>query len=349
MSGGGVGGDKVGFGIIGAGLIADIHARAVRAIPEARLEGIFDVSQVVAERFAGRYEIRSFPSMNDLLACPEIDVVCICTPSGLHAPIALDAIRAGKHVVVEKPMAIRMEDCDAIISESHRMGLEVAVISQLRFNPSIVRTKEAIEGGRLGRLIMASLSMKYYRTQQYYDSSNWKGTWAMDGGGALMNQGIHGIDLLLMLMGPACSVSGNARTLARKIEVEDTLNAVVEFSNGALGTIEAATSVFPGSPRKLEINGSCGTIALEEASIVKWEIEGDGRPLDFDLEHTNSSSFSDPAAISIEGHVSQLQNMIQAIRGEMGICVGPPEGRNAVELVLAIYKASQEGRVVHLG
>lgn len=339
---------KLGFGIVGCGMISEWHARAIAEIDGIYLVGVTDVNKSSRERLAKKYGVRAFDTYEQMLNCAEIDVVCICTPSGLHAPLAIQAAKAGKHIIVEKPMALNLEEADQMIHACEENRVKLSVISQLRFTEAIGRLKEAVDKGLLGRLVMGNIYMKYYRSQEYYDSSSWRGTWKMDGGGALMNQGIHGIDLLQYIMGKVKSVFAYARTLARNIEVEDTAVAVLEFDNGALGTIQGTTSVYPGFPRVLEINGSKGTIALEEDSIIRWEIEGLAPPEGVVIGKTSANSARNPSDFSIEGHVMQIKDMAQAIWEDRKPLVDQYEGRKPIEIIMAIYESSRTGKMVTL-
>lgn len=338
----------LGFGIIGCGMIARWHANAVKSIPGARLIGVTDTFEQSRKAFAKEYEVKDFDSVEALLKAPEIDVICICTPSGLHAPLAIQAAEAGKHVIVEKPMALTLKEADDVIKAVEANKVKMAVISQLRFTPAVMKIKETVDKGELGRLVCGDIYMKYYRSQEYYDKGGWRGTWKMDGGGALMNQGIHGVDLLLYMMGPVKSVFAYTRTLARKIEVEDTAAAVVEFKNGAIGVIQGTTSVFPGAPRRLEISGDKGTIVLEEDSIASWSIEGQEIPEDIKLGHTENMSASNPAAFGFEGHIKQISDMVDAIKYDRKPMVDQYDGRRPVELIVSIYESSRTGKSVEL-
>jgi len=339
---------KLGFGIIGCGTISNWHAQAINAIEGIELVGVTDVNSLAGSEFAQKYRVRPYDSVEELLKDDKIHVVCICTPSGLHAPLAVQAANAGKHVIVEKPMAINLKEADEIINACEKNNIKLAVISQLRFTDAISKLKNAVDKGLLGRLIMGDIYMKFYRSQEYYDKGGWRGTWKMDGGGALMNQGIHGIDLLQYIMGPVKSVFAHTRTLARKIEVEDTATAVLEFENGALGVIQATTSIYPGSPRVLEINGDKGTIALEEDSIIKWDIEGQVRPDDITIQRTNSGAASNPSAFGIEGHIKQIKDMAEAVLNDRKPLVDQYEGRKPIEIIMAIYESSRAGKMVML-
>lgn len=332
---------KIGFGIIGCGMISNWHAKAVLEIKDAVLAGATDINTEARRGFTQKYGIKEYADVDSMLNDPVIDVVCICTPSFLHAPLAVQAAGAKKHIIVEKPMAITREECDAVIRACDENNVKMAVISQLRFTDAIRDLKKAVKEGKLGRIVMGDVYMKYYRSQEYYDKGGWRGTWKMDGGGALMNQGIHGIDLLLYIMGPVSSVYGKTRTLTRNIEVEDTASALVEFENGALGVIQGTTSIYPGQSRRLEINGDKGTIIVEEDSIIKWEIEGQERSSQAIKEKSSMNSASNPAAFGIEGHILQITDMVEAIKSDRTPLVDQHEGRKPVELILAIYESSR--------
>lgn len=338
----------LGFGIIGCGVISNWHADAVNEVDGAYIAGATDVNQAALRSFSEKYGIESFKSIDELLSSDKIDVVCVCTPSGLHTPIAVKAANAGKHVVVEKPMALNLKQCDEIIKACENNDIKMGIISQTRLADSVIKVKEAIDKKWLGKLLAGDIYMKFYRSQEYYDSGGWRGTWEMDGGGALMNQGIHGIDLLQYLMGPVKSVYAYARTMVRNIEVEDTAAALVEYKNGAIGVIEGTTSVFPGYPRRLEINGDKGSIILENLQVLKWDIKGEELPSDLTKGTTSKGSSSDPKAFSIEGHVKQIKDMVSAVNNNSSPFVNPYEGRKPIEIIMAIYESSKTGRRIEL-
>jgi predicted dehydrogenase len=339
---------KIGFGIIGCGVIADFHANALFGLSEeAVLVGVADARLPAAERFAREKQVRAFESVDELLACPEIDVVTICVPSGLHAELAIKAANAGKHIIVEKPMAITKEQLDAMEEACERNGVMLSSVAQSRFTSGVRKAKQAIEEGYLGKLVCADVYMKFNRSQEYYNTGGWRGTKAMDGGGALMNQGIHGVDLLLYLAGDVKSVYAVSKTLARQIEVEDTLSAVLEFKSGATGVIQATTSVYPGYPRRLELNGDKGTIVLEEGNLIRWDMEDTTLPA-VTLKSNVRSSASTPTDFSADNHTKQFKDVIQALRGGTKPLVDLREGRRAVDLILAIYKSAEEKRVIEL-
>ena len=339
---------KIRFGIIGCGMIAGWHANAIKAIEGAELSGIADNRVEYAAGFSEKYGGKVFESPERLAASSDIDVICVCTPSGLHAPQAIMAANAGKYVITEKPMALNLEEADQVIKAVETNGVKMAVISQLRFSPAVKKLKEAVDGGLLGKIVVGDIYMKFYRSQEYYNKGGWRGTKAMDGGGALMNQGIHGVDLLRYIMGPVKTVFARTGTLARRIEVEDTAAAVLEYENGALGVIQATTSIYPGYPRRMEISGDKGTIILEEDSIVRWDVEGKPVPEDITLEHTTNGSASDPAALGIEGHILQIRDMADAIRSGRKPMVDAYEGRKPIEVIAAVYESAKTGKPVEL-
>ena len=341
-------GKELGFGIIGCGMIANFHATAIREIAGARMIGATDVVKESRSAFAEKYAIRAFDTAEELLASPEVDVVCICTPTGYHAALAIKAAKAGKHIVAEKPMALNLKEADEVIKAVESSKVKMEVISQLRFAKAVRRLKKAVDDGILGKLVTGDIYMKFYRSQEYYDKGGWRGTWKMDGGGAVMNQGIHGIDLLQYVMGPVKSIFAHTRTLVRNIEVEDTASALLEYKNGALGVIQGTTSVYPGLPRRMEISGEKGTIILEEDTFVSWKVQGEEVPADVTIGKTESGASSDPGAISNKGHILQLGDLVEAVRENREPMVGPLEGRKPIEIIMAIYDSAKKGKLVRL-
>lgn len=325
------------FGILGCGLIASVHADAISHIENATLVGVADNKYEFAESFAQKRGVKAFNDYFDMLSSLEIDVVCICTPSCFHAQNAIDALNRGKHVVLEKPMALSTKDADLVINTCKKTGNFVTVVSQLRFSEDILRVKKLIEDGALGKITLCELNMRYYRSPEYYSSSPWKGTLKFDGGGALMNQGIHGIDLFEYMVGNIKNVNGIIKTLLHDIEVEDTAVATVEFSNGALGTIMASSCAYPGFNRKITINGSDGYVILSENNVEKLVIK-DTICEEYNLEKLSTSN--DPSGVSYEYHKRQLQNLISAINGEEKLLIDANEGKKAVKVIETIYQTS---------
>lgn len=331
---------KLGFGIVGSGAASRHHLKALLQTQNASAIGLYSTDSEGAKILASEFGVRCFSSLEEMLGCDEIDVVNICTPSGTHAGLAIMVLEAGKHVMVEKPVAMTGEDAKRIEQAALENNRLCCVFAQLRCFESVQRVREAIRDGKLGRVVMVSLSMKYHRSERYYAESPWRGTWAMDGG-VLMNQGIHGVDLLRYLVGEVAAVSAISKTLFHKIEADDTTAAVLEFENGAVGTLEATTSVSPGYSRILEINGTRGSARLEENEIVRWDIEGESLG---DVStglglHMNGSA--DPNGISCLGHAMQIENMVRAVHGEDELINDVRSGGRTVELIRAIYRSAK--------
>ena len=333
------------FAIIGCGAAAKIHAGAIKGLENGCLYGVFDGHAERAEHFAAQHGCRAFSSMEELLGCKDVDVVNVCVPSGLHAQVAVAALNAKKHVVVEKPMAITKAQINEIIAAAEQNDVKVAVITQYRFTPATQRVKKALEEGKLGKILLADFSGKYYRSAEYYASATWRGTMAMDGGGALMNQGIHGIDVIQYLMGGVKSVQATCRTLRHDVEVEDSAYLLVEYKNGAIGCIHGTTVASPGYPRRIEINGTKGSIVMEEDSIVRWDVDGDNA----ETGKRTVNSGADPMAVNYGYHRLQLADLIAAIEEDRAPLVDVYEGKKPVEIILAAYESSCTGRKILLG
>ena len=330
--------------IIGCGAVADMHAQAISGLENAVLYGVFDTRLESSERFAQKHGCSVFATMEELLACPEVDIVNICTPSGLHAKLAIEVAKAGKHIIIEKPLAITKEQLDELVATVEKYNTKVEVITQLRFAPSIRKAKKAIDEGRLGKILLADFRGKFYRSEEYYKQGGWRGTWAMDGGGALMNQGVHGVDLIQYLMGGVDSVTAICRTLARDIETEDTAYALVEYSNGAIGSMHSTTVAAPGYPRTIEISGTKGTIKLVEDAIEVWDIEGESE----EKGHTESNASSNPMDFSHTFHQMHFADLIDAIENDRAPMVDVYEGRKPVDIILAVYESSRTGKKVEI-
>ena len=332
--------------IIGCGGISDKHAMAIRQTPEAQLTACYSDPWETAERFAKAYGIKAFDSYDALLASDDIDSVSICTPSGLHTPQALEAIRHGKHVLLEKPMSLTLEEADSLIDAAKSSGVKVGIISQYRFSPAVLEIGRAVNAGALGKVTSGSLQMKYYRSPAYYASGAWRGTWKLDGGGALMNQGIHGVDIFRSLMGTPKTLTGFARTQIHKIEVEDSAVAILEFEGGALGTVEGSTACFPGYPRRLEICGDKGSVVLEEDAIIRWDLD---IPCRLPVGHPPKDvASSDPMAISLDGHIRHYVNFAGAILRDEPLLEDTAAGRLPLEIILAIYQSSADGKSIDM-
>jgi predicted dehydrogenase len=295
-----------------------------------------------------------FTSMDQALKRDDVHAVIICTPSGDHLEPALAAASAGKHVVVEKPLEISPQRCDQIIAACDKAGVKLCTIFPSRFSDANQTLRAAIDAERFGKLVLGETTCKWWRTQEYYDSGQWRGTWQLDGGGALMNQAVHNVDLLLWLMGPVKEVSGFTATLAHnRIEVEDTAVATLRFTNGALGVIIAATSIHPGFPKTVAIHGDRGSAVIEQDDLITWTF-ADSQPADDEIRHRfakktgATGGAADPKAISHEGHARQLRDFVAAIREDRAPMVDGREGKKAVELICAVYEASQSLRLKRL-
>lgn len=345
-----------GFGIIGCGMIAEYHTKAINEIEGAKVVAAFSRSEANGAKIANLAggDCKVYDDLDAMLKHPDVDVVCVCTPSGAHLDPAVQSAQAGKHVVVEKPLEITLERCDAIISACDRAGVRLCTIFPSRFSPANLSLKHAIDSGRFGRLTLGDTYVKWWRTQQYYDSGGWRGTWDLDGGGALMNQAIHNVDLIQWLMGDVASVQAMTATLVHdRIEVEDTAVAAVRFKNGALGVIEAATSAFPGLLKRTEIHGEHGSARVEQDDITLWQFAA---AADADVEiqaaiassKSGSSGASDPRGIHHAGHRDQLADFLNAIDHGTQALVDGREGRKSVEIIRAIYQSSKTGMAVSL-
>lgn len=344
----------LGFGIVGCGVIGPTHARALRNLPGAQLVAVTDVVAERAEKLAKDFDVEVAGTVEELAGRADVDVVCVCVPSGLHVEVALKAVAAGKHVVVEKPIDVSLEAADRLISAGHAAGVVVSVISQHRFDPGIRALKELVDSGALGRIVVADTRIKWYRSQAYYDSGDWRGTWALDGGGALMNQGIHYVDMVRWIVGLPAEVTAITATNAHeRIEVEDTVLALLRWSSGAVGTLEASTSVFPGMSERLEVSGTGGTGVVEGGRLIinerigEGEVGSYGRTIRSD-QGAGDTAAADPKAVGAVGHVAQLGDVIEAINNGRAPLMTGEEGRASLELALAVYESARRGSTVTL-
>jgi UDP-N-acetyl-2-amino-2-deoxyglucuronate dehydrogenase len=343
-----------GFGIIGLGMIAEFHAKAIAAMNGGDLVACYSRSSGKADAFAKSFGCAGYSSLEEFLAHEGLDIVTICTPSGFHLEPALEAIAAGKHLIVEKPLEVSLERCDAMIEAARKRGVTLAGVFPSRYHEAAAAIKRTVDEGRFGTLTLGDAYVKWYRTQEYYDNGGWRGTWKYDGGGALMNQSIHAVDLLQWFMGPVASVQAAAATLIHeRIEVEDTAAAVLRFANGALGVIEGTTSVFPGFLKRIEISGSGGSAVLEEEDLRLWqfaeESEADVRLRETFLSKTKSGGgASDPKAIGFHGHQLQFEDFCRSLAAGQPPAVDGGEARKSVEIILAVYESARTGKRVDL-
>lgn len=349
--------DQLGFAIVGCGMIARFHARAIAEIPDARVAGLVSRTSTSAQKLLDEVPIPGcmvYSTVAEAVKAPGVDAIIITTPSGAHLEPALEAAAAGKHVVVEKPLEITGPRCQQIIDACDRAKVKLCTIFPSRFADANVTLKAAVDSGKFGRLTFGEAANKWWRSQAYYDDGGWKGTLALDGGGALMNQAIHNVDLLLWMMGDAASVMGYTATLAHeRIEVEDTAAAVIRFKNGALGVLTATTSVHPGYPKQIAIHGDKGSAVIEQEDVLRWDftpstVEDDEVKRRFAAKVGASGGAADPKAISHEGHRRQLADFVAAIRDNRTPKVDGREGRKAVDLICAIYESNRTEKAITL-
>jgi UDP-N-acetyl-2-amino-2-deoxyglucuronate dehydrogenase len=336
---------EIGFGLVGCGLIGKVQAEAIKSIAGARLLAVCGRDQERTAEFAARFDTTAYTDYDKFLEHPGLRIVTVCTPNGTHAELGIRAAQAGKHLLVEKPIEIGLDRADALIQACDGAGVKLGVIFQSRFLAEAQKIKRAIDEGRLGRLIIGDAYVKWYRAPEYYAHGSWHGTLQLDGGGALINQAIHTVDLLRWMMGPVEAVFAMKAALRYPhLEGEDTLVASLRFRNGALGVIEAATSAKPGFKRRLEISGERGTVILDGDAIGCWAIEGE------DAEEVESEQLTDgsanPAAISNEGHRRQIEDMMNAVIEDRSPMIDGREGRKSLELVRAIYQSAGSGEIV---
>lgn len=345
---------ELGFAIVGCGVISSFHARALAEVPGARLAAVADVVPERAGRLGAEFSVPFSADPPEVIQRDDVDAVCVCVPSGLHAEIGVMAARAGKHVVVEKPIDVSLDAADRLLEACDAAGVQLTVISQHRFDDGIRELRELIDSGRLGRLLLGEAAIKWYRTQAYYDSADWRGTLALDGGGALINQGVHYLDLLQWMMGPVESVMARTDTTIHQMEGEDIALAILRFRGGALGVVQASTAVFPGLAERLEIAGSAGTVIIEDGAIALKHLKeeaGETEPYGARAKPSKPSTESaaaDPAGIRHEGHRRQLTDFVEAVRDHRAPFVTGAEGRRALATIEAVYRSGRSGRTVEL-
>ena len=345
------------FGIIGAGMIGQFHGKAIEAMDGGELHSVFDLRADAAEQLAKPFGAKPFSDIDPFLAADELQVVTVGTPSGAHLDPSLAALRAGKHVICEKPLEVTPERIDLMMDAAEKNGVSLAAVLNRRFHPAMDAFKTAADKGRFGTLTSASAYVKWYRDQAYYDSAAWRGTWALDGGGALMNQSIHTIDALLYLAGPVVSVQASTACLTHSdIEVEDTAVAIVEFANGARGVIEGSTSNWSkdGHPARVQLCGDRGSVFLADESFEIWDFM-DEAPGDTEVHQSMMKGSeaglgaNDPKAINFEGHQKNFEEVVNAISENREASVNAVEARKAVTLICAIYESAREnGRKVEI-
>jgi UDP-N-acetyl-2-amino-2-deoxyglucuronate dehydrogenase len=334
------------IGLIGGGNITETHARAARAIAGVEIAAIFGTNLEKVERLCRDYGGKLFQDFDAFLAHRPMELVIIGSPSGLHAAQGIAAARSGLHVLTEKPIDISTERADALIEAAEKAGVKLGVIFQDRVKPNIVQLKRWIDNGVLGKPILVDARVKWYRPEEYYAGSKWRGSLAIDGGGALINQGIHTIDLLLWLFGEVRRVQASSATALHAIEAEDTIAAVLEFASGALGVFHATTAAFPGYPRRVEITGTRGTVVLEQDRIVATDLlasaHSDHPEVAANLSGDENLSASSAAVSDFRGHQAVIEDFLRAIQKNTAPVCDGREGRRSIALVEAIYRAAEK-------
>lgn len=334
------------FGIVGAGMIADFHAMAIQSLGNARLAGISGTNKERVKTLAEKYSCRPYNDTVEMLQSSDIDIVIIATPSGAHLEPAIEAARYGKHVICEKPMEITTERIGKMIEAHEKHGTRLGGIFNYRFNDVVQILKNAVDAGRFGTITLAAAYVPWWRTDEYYKSS-WRGTWKLDGGGALMNQSIHMIDMFQYLMGPVSSLCAYTSTLGHpQIEVEDTAVAILKFKNNSLGMVYGSTASFPGQYRRLEITGTRGTVIMEDNSFKVWQFadqtDGDDEILQKYGLAEGGGGAADPTAIPFEPHARNIAAFIESIEKDEPFEIDGFEARKSVEIIQGIYKSAKE-------
>ena len=335
-------------GILGAGNISETHARAAREAEGVSLAAVCGANREKVARLGELYGGAVYARLEDFLGHRPLDAVLVGSPSGLHAEHGIAAARRGLHVLVEKPVDVTTARADALVAECEQAGVRLGVFFQDRVAPDVLRLKGMLDAGLLGRPILASGRVRWYRPPEYYAGSRWRGTWALDGGGALMNQGVHTVDLLLWLLGDVRSVYAKAVTALHQVEVEDTVAATLEFACGAVGTLEATTAAYPGYPRRLELTGSEGTAVIEGDRLLAADLRTPHADARTTAEGADGPSATSPVVSDVRGHRTILEDFVRAVEtGGTPLCDGR-EARRSVELVEAVYESSRTGRAVRL-
>jgi UDP-N-acetyl-2-amino-2-deoxyglucuronate dehydrogenase len=339
--------DAIGYGVIGAGLVGPTHAAAAARAPGSQLIAVCDLMAERAEAVAEQHGAIPLTEVDALLDRKDIQIVSICLPTRLHLEVAERAVAAGKHIVVEKPLELSLERADRLLAAAKAKGVQVAAIFNRRYIPALKATKRAVEEGLLGDLLVADMYYKSYRTQEYYDDSGWRGTWEQEGGAALINQGIHGVDLLRWIAGPVARIFGYTDHLRRDIEADDTTAAVARYANGAFGVMQAMTSIEPRLPDRLEYHGTKGTIQLSNYRISTWVVPG-AESWPEAVEAEEREMLASTRSLETAGHHAQIAEIVAAIRSGRPPAVTGEEGRRSLEVVLAIYESARTGREVRL-
>ena len=337
------------FGIVGTGVGANFCAQGISMIHDAEIADFIAVTSRREERareFASKYGVRDwYTDYGEMLEKADIEAVVINTPHNLHYPMVLESIKSGKHVLVDKPMAVSLKQSDEMIDKARRKGVKLGVNLQSRFDPTFRKVKEAAEEQTFGRLILGEAIVKWFRTQEYYDKSAWRGKWDTEGGGALINQAIHTIDLLVWVMGSPKYLWAQIDTVAHKIEVEDLAVAALRFENGALGIIQGSTAIYPGLPSRLEVHGTNGTAIIEGEVLKRWSIVGDEEVVSEEAKE-GLGSWARPELAPATNHAALIKDFAEAILEDREPYVDGVEGRKSLEVITAIYRSGRDDRMI---
>jgi predicted dehydrogenase len=344
--------EKLRFGIVGCGVIGPYHAEAITSLADAQLVAVADSIPERAQKLAEKFQVTPYGDFQEMLAREQLNVVNICTPSGLHGKHACQAMRSRRHVIVEKPMEISRAAIEEMLRVQQETGVKLAVISQHRFDPATRQVYDLVKEQAFGRLVLGNAAVPWWRSQAYYDSGEWRGTWELDGGGVLMNQSIHSIDLLQWLMGPVTSLYAYTDTLVHRMETEDVAVAVLRFANGAMGTISATTGAYPGVSTRIEIYGDKGSAVIEDDHLSYLHLAQDDSeevgPYGVSPQKraqttakASSSAAQNPAALAIRSHALQIEDMIRAIRENGTPLLDGYGAKHPVEIILAIYESAR--------
>lgn len=336
---------NLGVAILGAGMVAEYHQQAVQAHKDLKLIAIGHHDKSKFAQVSQKFGVPCL-SYQEILEHPDINIICLCTPSGQHAKQTIAAARAGKHVLVEKPMALNLQDADAMIQACEQARVTLGVVLQRRAEPLFQHVKAALDAGDLGDLTLGSVTIPYVRDDAYYAQAAWRGTWAQDGGGVLMNQGIHLVDLLIWFMGDPVSVQATAKTLHRNVQVEDTLATTLEFANGSLATITATTTAAVGFPHRLEIYGTKGGIQITGEQVSAWSLlepeSAAVTPVEIQ-EDGNAGAGGDPRGIKATGHINVMADFVKAIQENRNPHIDGVEGKRSLKTILDIYASATIG------
>lgn len=346
---------SIGFGIIGCGNISTVHAKSIMEIDGASLVGAANVGGFPgAKELAAKFDTTPYEDYTEMLKRDDLDVVCLCVPSGARLEVAETCAAAGKHIIAEKPLEVTTERIDALVRAVDKAGVKLGCIFQYRFADGPRHIHDALTQGRFGKLVLGDAYIKWYRDDAYYASGAWRGTKALDGGGVLMNQAIHQLDLLLWYMGPVRSITAQTALVGHEgLEVEDLACAMLQFENGAMGVIEASTAIWPGHPARVEVHGTTGSAVLEDGEITSWQFAEaapeDAAIIGGDARGATGSGASDPMkSLNHEAHKRQIEEFMHAVRDNRPPAIDGREGRRAVELIEAVYRSAATKQTVTL-